>query len=332
MTRWLPALLMSVSLPLMAASFPSYGPQLEGFAYPFPVQDFRFESQGIQVQMGYMDIKPTGTPNGRSVLMLHGKNFCGATWQDSISALTAQGYRVVAPDQIGFCRSSKPAEYVYTFEQLAQNTQALLTSLGIKQVTVIGHSMGGMLATRYALMFPEEVDQLLLVNPIGLEDWKAKGVPGRSFEDWYARELKTTAQSIRTYQQSTYYAGQWRPEFDHWVDMQAGMFNGQGKDQVARASAKTYGMIFNQPVFYDLDKLAMPTVLLIGQKDNTAIAKDAAPEALRKTLGNYPELGKAAAKRIPHVTLVEFAGLGHAPQIQDPQQFNRVLLESLAPR
>jgi pimeloyl-ACP methyl ester carboxylesterase len=82
-------------------------------------------------------------------------------------------------------------------------------------------------------------------------------------------------------------------------------------------------------VFYDFEKLKMPTVLLIGQKDNTAIAKDAAPEALRKSLGNYPELGKAAAKRIPQATLVEFAGLGHAPQIQDPEQFNKVLVESL---
>lgn len=329
MTRWLPALLMTVSLPLLAAQAPSYGPQLEGFAYPFPAQNFTFDSQGASVQMGYMDVKPTGPANGRSVVLLHGKNFCGATWEGTIKALTAAGYRVVAPDQIGFCRSSKPADYQYTFEQLAQNTKALLTQLGIDHVTVVGHSMGGMLATRFALMYPEQVDQLLLVNPIGLEDWKAKGVPDRSLDDWYARELKTSADSIRKYQQSTYYANEWRPEFDHWVDMQAGMFNGKGKEKVARASAQTYGMIFNQPVFYDFEKLKMPTVLLIGQKDNTAIAKDAAPEALRKSLGNYPVLGKAAAKRIPQATLVEFAGLGHAPQIQDPQQFNTVLVESL---
>ncbi|RZI54616.1 MAG: alpha/beta hydrolase, partial [Pseudomonas sp.] len=224
MTKWLPALLMTVSLPLLAAQTPSYGPQLEGFQYPFPAQNFSFESQGAPVQMGYMDIKPSGTANGRSVVLLHGKNFCGATWEGTIKALTGAGYRVVAPDQIGFCRSSKPADYKYTFEQLAQNTKALLTQLGIDHVTVVGHSMGGMLATRFALMYPEQVDQLLLVNPIGLEDWKAKGVPDRSFDDWCTRELKTNAGSIRKYQQSTYYANEWRPEFDHWVNMQAGMF------------------------------------------------------------------------------------------------------------
>jgi pimeloyl-ACP methyl ester carboxylesterase len=74
----------------------------------------------------------------------------------------------------------------------------------------------------------------------------------------------------------------------------------------------------------------MPTLLLIGQKDTTAIGKDAAPAAVRAKIGHYPELGKAAAKAIPHATLVEFAGLGHAPQMQDPQAFHQALLEGMA--
>lgn len=329
MRTWLPALMIGVSLPLMAAPAPSYGPQLEGFSYPWPPSDYRFTSQNQPLQMGYLDVKPTGPANGRNVVLLHGKNFCGATWEGTIKALSDAGFRVVAPDQVGFCRSSKPHEYKYTFEQLAQNTHGLLSSLGIEHATVIGHSMGGMLATRYALMYPDQTDQLVLVNPIGLEDWKAKGVPRRTVDDWYQRELKTTADSIRKYQQSTYYANQWRPEFDHWVDMQAGMFNGAGKEAVAWSSAQTYEMIFDQPVFYDFEKLKVPTLLLIGQQDNTAIGKDAAPEPLRSQLGHYPELGKAAAKRIPQSTLIEFAGLGHAPQIQDPAQFNVTLLQHL---
>ena len=329
MSKWLAALIMGVSLPLFAAETPSYGPQLQGFEYPYPAQNFAFESQGEQVQMGYMDIKPSHASNGRTVVLLHGKNFCGATWGVTIKPLSDAGYRVIAPDQIGFCRSSKPEHYRYTFEQLAQNTNALLTHLGIDHVIVLGHSMGGMLATRFALMYPQQVDQLVLVNPIGLEDWKAKGVPALTFEQWYARDLKTNADSIRKYQQATYYANEWRPEFDHWVDMQAGMYNGTGREEVAHASAQTYEMIFNQPVFYAFENLKMPTLLMIGQKDNTAIAKDLAPEALRKTLGNYPELGKAVAKRIPHATLVEFETLGHAPQIQDPEHFNKALIDGL---
>jgi len=46
---------------------------------------------------------------------LHGKNFSGAYWQDTMTALLAEGYRVVAPDQIGFGKSSKPAHFQYSF-------------------------------------------------------------------------------------------------------------------------------------------------------------------------------------------------------------------------
>ena len=48
------------------------------------------------------------------------------TWDGTIRALSASGYRVIAPDQIGFCKSTKPEHYQYTFQQLADNTHALL--------------------------------------------------------------------------------------------------------------------------------------------------------------------------------------------------------------
>jgi pimeloyl-ACP methyl ester carboxylesterase len=50
---------------------------------------------------------------------------------------------------------------------------------------------------------------------------------------------------------------------------------------------------------------------------------------VRATLGNYPKLGKEAASRIPHVSLVEFPDLGHSPQIQAPEIFHKVLLDWL---
>ena len=110
---------------------PAYGPELQGFEYPWPVSYFSFTSQGEKLRMAYMDVKPAGTPNGKTVVLFHGKNFCAATWQGTIAALTAAGYRVIAVDQIGFCKSSKPAHYQFSFQQLAGNTHALLASLGI---------------------------------------------------------------------------------------------------------------------------------------------------------------------------------------------------------
>jgi len=313
---------------LLLATAAAYGPELEGFDYAFPVQRFDLESQRQKLHMSFLDVRP-GNANGRTVVLLHGKNFCAGTWEATIRALTGAGYRVIAPDQIGFCKSSKPERYQYSFQQLAASTRALLDHLGVKRVTVAGHSTGGMLAVRYALLYPQDVEQLVLVNPIGLEDWKALGVPWRSIDEWYARELKTTAEGIRNYEKATYYAGQWRPEYDRWVEMLAGMYRGAGKEQVAWASALLYDMIFTQPVFYEFEHIAMPTLLFVGQKDNTAIGKDAAPPELRPKLGDYPRLGKEAARRIPHATLVEFPDLGHAPQIQDPARFHEALIREL---
>ncbi len=100
--------------------------------------------------------------------------------------------------------------------------------------------------------------------------------------------------------------------------MLAGMYRGSGKHVVAWDSALLYDMIYTQPVVYELGHLSMPVLLMIGDKDTTAIGKDLAPPAVRATLGDYPALGKAAAERIPHVHLIEFPDLGHTPQIQAP--------------
>jgi pimeloyl-ACP methyl ester carboxylesterase len=308
---------------------PAYGPELQGFDYPYPVSNFSLTSQRQVLNMAYMDIQPK-QPNGRTAVLLHGKNFCAATWKETIDTLSAAGFRVIAPDQIGFCKSTKPVRYQYSFQQLARNTHALLESLGVKKATLIAHSTGGMIAVRYALMYPQQTEQLVLVNPIGLEDWKAKGVPSLSIDEWYARELKTSADGIRRYEQSTYYAGHWSPAFEPWVQMLAGMFRGPGKEVVAWNSALLYDMIYTQPVVYEFRAIKTPTLLLIGDKDTTAIGKDFAPAEIRPTLGHYPELAKLAAQRIPGARLVEFPELGHAPQMQDPAAFHKALLEGLA--
>jgi pimeloyl-ACP methyl ester carboxylesterase len=316
--------------PLAAlAQTPRYGPELEGFAYPYPVRDFALESEGLKLTMRYMDVAPQ-KPNGETVLLLHGKNFCAATWESQIRALAAQGYRVVAPDQIGFCKSSKPAGYQFSFAELAHNTRALIDALGVRRAVVVGHSTGGMLAARFALMFPERVGALVLVNPIGLEDWKALGAPAPTFDQWRAREAGLTAEKIRAYEQATYYAGGWKPEYQRWVDMLAGLAEGPGHAAFADVGARLDEMIFNEPVVYELPLIKAPTLLMIGMKDTTAPAKAFAPPEVRARLGHYPELAARTKAAIPGARLIAFPEAGHAPQIQSPEAFNAALIEGLA--
>lgn len=317
-------------LPSAARADPSFGPELQGFDYPFPAHDFVFSSQGERMTMRFMDVAPTGPANGGTAVLLHGKNFCAATWEETIRALSAAGWRVIAPDQIGFCKSTKPERYQYSFQALAENTHALIVSLGIERPVLVGHSTGGMIAARYALMYPGETGALALVNPIGLEDWKALGVPPLSVDRWIEREKATTAERIKVYEQATYYAGQWKPEYDRWVAMLAGLVQGPGHEIVARNLGLIDDMIFTQPVVYEFPLIKVPTLLMIGDRDVTAIGKDVAPPDVRARLGHYPELAQKTKAAIPGAQLIEFPDAGHAPQIQDPQRFNAALIEALA--
>lgn len=291
------------------------GIRLEGFAYPFSEQVFAFESQRQKLEMVYMDVQPEGTPKG-TVLLLHGKNFSGSYFGETASALAKEGYRVLVPDQIGFGKSTKPETYHYTFQQLAQNTRRLLEKLGVSKVQVLGHSMGGMLATRFCLMYPDTAVSLTLLNPIGLEDWKAKGAPYQSVDKNFAEELAKTPQKIRNYQLEFYYAGQWKPAYEPWVKQLASFNDSPDYPRVAWNQALTSDMVFTQPVVYEFGDLRLPVLLIIGQRDRTAIGKALAPAGKRELLGNYPALGKAAHAAIAGSELVELDGLGHLPHIE----------------
>lgn len=303
-------------------------PELTNYQYPFPVHFYVANTQGQKLRMAYMDIA-AAKPNGRVVVLLHGKNFSGSYWEQTIKVLVTEGYRVVVPDQIGFGKSSKPDTYQFSFQALAANTLGLLDSLKVEKFTVVGHSMGGMLAVRMALMCPERVERLALVNPIGLEDWTLIA-PYRTVDENFAQELRATPESIKEYQRVNYFGGVWKPEYDALTEILAGWTRHPEYRRVAWNAALTSDMIFTQPVFYEFDQLKSPTLLIIGQRDRTAIGKDRVPKDVAARMGDYPSLGKAAAKRIPGARLVEIPEAGHIPQVDSFQKYSRALLDFIA--
>jgi pimeloyl-ACP methyl ester carboxylesterase len=87
-----------------------------------------------------------------------------------------------------------------------------------------------------------------------------------------------------------------------------------------------YDMIFTQPVLYEFKNIKSPTLLIIGTRDKTAIGKQFVSEEIKKTMGNYAELGKKTQKAIPNSKLVEIPNTGHIPHIESFDQFIKPLI------
>jgi pimeloyl-ACP methyl ester carboxylesterase len=317
-------------LPCVAAADapPQYtepiGIALENWPYPHPVRFRNLIVEGQSLRMAYMDVAPA-QPNGRAVVLLHGKNFFGGYWENTMTALTAAGYRVIVPDQLGFGKSSKPDVH-YSFDLFAENTAALLDHLNVPKAAIVGHSMGGMLAVRFARNYPDRTTHLVLENPIGLEDYRMK-VPPTPTEKVFAQEMEKSPEATRKYIAS--YFVQWKPEYERFVELHTRVMLSGEYPRWAWSSALTYQMIYQQPVRHEFPLIKPPTLLVIGQEDRTAIGKNAVAPDVAKTMGNYPELGKAAARDIPNSTLVELNNVGHIPHIEAPQRFHEALISFL---
>ncbi|MGI4982942.1 MAG: alpha/beta fold hydrolase [Janthinobacterium lividum] len=296
----------------------------EGLSYPYPVHFLALRNEGQDVRMAYMDVPPApvngGEPGagGRTIVLLHGKNFGGAYWENVIRHLAARGYRVIVPDQIGFGKSSKP-ELAYSFDLLARNTIALLDALQIAHADVLGHSTGGMLAMRITLDYPARVDRLLLEDPIGLEDYRRLETP-QTTETLYRAQLDMTPDAYRLYVKG--YFAHWSERFEaplvapYLGAMQSGEY-----PRLAKTSALTSQMIFQQPLVDELPDIAVPTLLIVGEKDRTAPGKAYARPDMKDRLGNFPMLGRAAARAIPHCRLVVIPDVGHIAHWEAPSAF-----------
>ncbi|KAH7375628.1 alpha/beta hydrolase [Plectosphaerella cucumerina] len=296
------------------------------FTSPFPVHVYTFSSQTETLEMAFMDVKPKCEPNGKTAVLLHGRNFCGATWEGTIRALAGAGYRVIAPDQVGFCKSSKPAGYQFSLRQLAWNTRGLLDAAGVGNVTVIGHSFGGMLTTIFGHQYPNSVDELVLVNAIGMEDYVQKGVPYITIDRSRTTEAASTYQSIKAYEQAIYYLGQWKESYDVWVRMLVNVYYGSQRQAYIHCQAKIIDLVLAQPVAHYFKNLKPRTLLMVGEKDKTAIGANWSPPEVAATLGRFDLLGPEVAGQIPDGHLITFPNEGHSPHISAPEEFHDALL------
>ena len=308
------------------SSVAKYDKELNGFDYPFEVSTYELATQNQELDMRYMDVGEQSSE--KVIVLLHGKNFSGYYWEQTAKDLVDEGYRVIIPDQIGFGKSSKPEAYQYSLRQLALNTKNLLESLNVTKLDVVGHSMGGMVATTFAADYPEMVNKLVLINPIGLEDY-GQYVQYKDVDFFYGNELDMTVEKAREYQKKNYYDGEWSEKYEALLVPMKGQLAGDDWDIIAWNNALTYGPIFSENIVDKFSYLTSPTYLIIGTRDTTGPGRQWKKEGVTKTLGDFETLGKSAQSLIKDSTLYELDGIGHMPQFEDYAAFKTVFDEAL---
>ena len=113
-----------------------------------------------------------GDADAPVIILIHG--FCASNfvWCDVIEPLADAGFRVVAPDLVGFGFTGKPSDGEYTIEAQARMIVGLLDGLGISRAILIGSSYGGAVSAVCALDYPERVERLVLVAAVSNDDVK----------------------------------------------------------------------------------------------------------------------------------------------------------------
>ena len=317
------AVLASASAPAYSADREPYGIGLEGFPYPYPVNLMPLVNDGEPLRMAYMDVAPA-QPNGRTVLLLHGRNFPSSYWEPVIKTLADAGFRVIVPDQIGFGKSSKPAGELH-FDTLARNTVALLDHLQIAKTEIVAHSMGGMLAVRIARAYPDRVAHLVLTAPIGLEDYR-QYVPPTPTEKILENEDKLTAEDYRKQLQVNYAIKLPPEQVTPFIDARFNIKNSAEYPRWLRAFASSAQMIYREPVVGEIPLVTQPTLFIMGADDHNAPGRANAPEALRGRMGQNAALARSLAALMPDAHAEIVPNAGHLVFLEARAKYDELLL------
>ncbi|MCB8944144.1 MAG: alpha/beta hydrolase [Ardenticatenaceae bacterium] len=244
---------------------------------------------------------------GIPILMLHGMSTSADSFREIMHEL-GQRHWVIAPDIPGFGYSDNTSPY--TIPHLVEWLADLQWTLNLPAMTILGHSFGGILATSFALAYPQEVEKLLLLAPAILtggnypELLKKVGI-GLGLVDVGSAVSQSKLMVKRQIKVPFYDA----ERFDD------GLWERRLKDyELARASSS----VLKATAFYDirssLDKINQPTCLVWGQDDPVVPDSDA----------------DVLAEVMPDVVIHKFPECGHLPMIEQQENFLTVAQAFLA--
>ena len=284
---------------------------IEEVKYPHPVRYFDVKLFGQDVRIAYMDVAPTGPANGQTVVLLHGGSYYGWYWKSQIEALSKAGFRVVVEDRLGWGKSSKPI-LPYSMSLHASNTAALMDHLGIAKAAIVGHSIGGQMATRFAFLYPGKISHLVMINPIGLTDNRA-GRGYRPFDgevDAQPDLQKSYEADVRT-ELSRYVT--WKPEYLEHLRIRHGVRLSAEWPRLAEVRELGGNLRGMDTTVNDWPHIKTKALVMGGEKDGP----------------NFPADARRAVTILPNSELFLIPAAGHNPHEEKPEVVNAELLRFL---
>ncbi len=257
----------------------------------------------VQLKTGVrLQYAEQGNPKGWPVILLHGYSDSWVSYS-RILPLIDKKYRVLVPTQRGHGDSDRPASG-YTFPDFAADVIAFMDAKGLRQATIVGHSMGSFVAQHVAVAAPERVSKLVLVGS------------ATNVHNNVVRELQREVDGL-----SDPVSPKFVREFQYSVISQP--VPAEFMDQVIQESLKVPARVWKDvmvgmlasPRKLDFSKVAAPTLIVWGDRE-TVFPDRSEQEALRKG--------------IPNAVLKVYEGSGHCPNWEQPERFVRDLEAFLA--
>ncbi|MEJ7647767.1 MAG: alpha/beta hydrolase [Nakamurella sp.] len=261
-----------------------------------------------------LHVEDTGG-TGRPVVLIHGWPLSGRSWKDQIPALTAAGHRVITYDRRGFGESDKPL-LGYGYDVLSEDLQAVLTQLDLRDVTLVGFSMGGGEVARYVSKFGKDrLHSVVFASAVPPYLLQTSGNPDGPLTKSAAAKMAAGLLANR----DTFFDGFTKEFFS--VDGRLTVTEAQRQEalelsaQASKAAAMECMASFGTTDFReDLPRVTVPTLVIHGDGDATV---------------PFEGSGKRTQEAIPHSTLVVLHGAPHGCNVSHADEFNAALVDLL---
>ena len=173
---WIPALFLLL-LAALATAFYLRPVEFFNAQVDFQLRATGVESRWVTLSGVKVHYRVTGPENGPPALLIHGLGGSSKDWRNLMPYLAYAGFRVYAPDLPGYGKSGQPSDFSYSVSDEANAVVSFMDALGLKQVDLAGHSMGGWIAQLVAVHHPDRVRRLMIFDSVGLHvppDWDTK--------------------------------------------------------------------------------------------------------------------------------------------------------------